>query len=273
MIPHDPALLRRLHLAAYACTVVDAGHPLRRALYGDLMRHTARHAAMVAELAPLLQAWHDAGVSALLYKGMHLSAFVYPVVGTRFHGDVDILVSAVSVQRAVAIARELHWEVESLRTGERDHNAATLSRREGATAIDLHRWAVHRPSRDMSHARHITDAVWARATHALLGTAPVFVPDAVDALLVGLVLERTWGDRWMTKAHDPIDWMLLRDRDGVTREALMERAGELGCPRTLASFLARFDPDTGLPALAPPGRMTRAALELRTGLESGLPEA
>src|SRR5690242_3540903 len=84
--------LRESGLGAYAYAALPAGHPLRAGLRTDFLGAIGRHYEIRRELAPLLAAWHDAGIEALLFKGFHLSEFVYPAPGIRFHGDVDVAV-------------------------------------------------------------------------------------------------------------------------------------------------------------------------------------
>jgi hypothetical protein len=79
--------------------------------------------------------------------------------------------------------------------------------------------------------------------------APVRVPAPVDALLVGLVLQRLWNDHGYLKPHDAIDFRLLIAR--VSRDELRDRARALRCTRTLAHFLDRCDPERGRLRLVP----------------------
>jgi hypothetical protein len=98
----------------------------------------------------------------------------------------------------------------------------------------------------------ITRAVWDASAEREWEGIRVRLPSAVDALLVGVVLQRCWGgDRWAVKPHDAVDFRLLAE-GGVSRAELEARADELRCRRTLDAFLTRCDPDTGRLTLAMP---------------------
>ena len=263
-----PEVLRRAGVAAYAYTV---GHPERAALRGDFLASLARHQRIKAELLPLLRAWNEAGVEVLLFKGFHLSEFVYPAPGARFHGDVDVVVRPERVELARRVARDAGWS-EQNDTGAIGksyfHNVCGLHVPGGATYVDLHRWAIHCELPWTGVPRRITEAVWSASRERVWEGVPVREPDDVDALLVGLILQRAWGgDRWGLKPHDAIDFRLLALR--VPRERLEARARELGATATLRRFLARCDPPAGRLRLAPEGRAARWASDLAALPERG----
>jgi len=260
LAPHrsgpSPDLLRESGLAAYAYTVLPPDAPERAGLRADYLAALTRHQRIKSELLPLLAAWNDAGIPVLLFKGFHLSEFVYPVAGARFHGDVDLLVRPEHVERASRIAQELGWreEANSMELGRPyDHNACSLFGPGGAAYLDLHRWALHSPLPWNRVQRRITEGVWSRSRESEWEGVPVREMDPLDGLLVGLVLQRCWGgERWRLKPQDPVDFRLLSERSGVTREQLWDRAREVGATRTLRIFLERCDPAAGVLDLSTP---------------------
>lgn len=273
-----PALLRAAGLAAYAYTALAPEAAERAELRGDYLAALSRHQRIRSELLPLLAAWREAGIGALLFKGFHLAEFVYPVPGARFHGDVDVLVRPGDAERAARIARERGWREEA-NTAEAGqpfhHNVCSLYGPGGAACVDLHRWALHSPLPWNRVQRRITEAVWARSRVREWEGVPIREMDAVDALLVGLVLQRCWGgERWHLKPHDVLDSGVLFERCGIGRDRLWERARELGAARTLRIFLGRCDPAAGVLDLAPPPpaslrRWDRAAFPERGPLGRG----
>jgi hypothetical protein len=267
-----PAVLRASCLAAYAYAVLPPDAPERAGLRGDYLAALARHQRIKGELVPLLAAWARAGIPTLLFKGFHLAEFVYPVPGARFHGDVDLLVRPEHVERASRIARELGWseEANSRELGRPyDHNACTLYGPGGAACVDLHRWVLHSSIPWNRVQRLVTEAVWTRSRTREWEGVTIREMDPVDALLVGLVLHRCWGgEHWHLKPHDPVDFRMLCERNGVTREQVWTRARELGADRTLGIFLERCDPLEGVfdpepPAAAALRRWDRAAFPER----------
>jgi hypothetical protein len=238
----------------------------------------------------LVAAWRRAGIDVLLFKGFALAEFVYPVAGCRPAADVDVLVPPADADRAEAIARSLGWESDrflhehpftgSTRTPSY-HAVADLTRPDAAARVDLHRIALHtrryRRSAPGALPARITSALWAASEERAWEGTTVRVPSAVDAALIGLILQRCWsGDRWQVRPRDVVDLQVLAERAGVTRAALEARARELGCTRTVAAFLDRCDPDTaGADMFASPSprtlrRLDRLALPERGLL--GLPE-
>ena len=250
------AELRGAGLAGYAYTVLGAA---RAELRGDYLGSLARHQRIKAEVAALVRAWNAAGIEVLVFKGFHLAEFVYPAPGARFHGDVDVVVRPGEVERARDVAVAAGWRLatDSTVVGKPYyHNVATLN---GADAsVDLHRWAIHSELPWTRVPRRITGAVWDASRERAWEGGRIREMAPVDALLVGLVLQRCWGDRWRLKPHDPIDFRLL----GVPRAELWARARELGATGALAHFLERCDPDAGRLQLAPPDRRTRLAWDL-----------
>jgi len=248
--PLPPAAdLRGWNLAAYAYTVLPADHPRRAELREDFLAACARHHTIRQELAPLIAAWHDAGIVAMLFKGFHLAEFIYAVAGARFHGDVDVLIHPEDAERAVDVARNLGWSDQHHTV--RAHGVCSLYG-PSAAVVDLHRFPLHGRITWSDTRRRITEAIWQRSREVAWTGTVVRVPDPVDALLI-LMLQRSWGsERWRFKPHDVLDVRALMERAGVTREAAHERARELGCLRTLELFLTRCDPAAGRLDLAPP---------------------
>lgn len=245
----DPKQVRTAMLGAFAYTALPADHPARPRFRADYLNGLARHLSIKAEVAPLLAAWHAAGIEALLWKGFYLAEFVYPIPGTRFHGDVDVLLHPRDLRRAARIAAELGW------TGGRDppgrpnafrHYAYGLIRPGGATLLDIHRYVLHRPAPWTIRPKHVTEALWNGSIETDWEGATVWLPHPVDAALICLILHRAWGsDRWSFKPHDFLDFRYLIEREGVDRTALESRAHELRCGRTLALTLDRCDPWAG----------------------------
>lgn len=256
--PPPPAELRAAGLAAHAYAVLPPQHPHRLLLRADFLSSLARHHRIKGELLPLLRAWRQAGIPVLLFKGFHLSEFVYPVPGARFHGDVDVLIRPEHTAAARRVAEAAGWAVDydSAELGQpRFHTAFELRSPGRDVFLDVHRYAVECMVRWSRLKARVTDAVWERARAREWEGVQVWEMDPVDALLVGLVLGRGWGDdAWGVKAHDVVDWRVLRERGGVGEAELQARARELGCTRTLRIFRERCDPDAGRLQLGPPSR-------------------
>jgi hypothetical protein len=271
--PPSASVLRAARLAPYAHSVLPAAHPIRAELRRDYVLSLGRHQRLKAEFQPLLRAWRAADIEILLFKGFQLSEFVYPRPGARFHNDVDVLLPPHQRDRAERVARDLGWyAARPVSSGLRhSHNAFCLSRMGGSTRIDVHTEILHVVLPWYRAQRRITESVWRSSRLRFWNGIGVREPSAVDMLLVALVLQRCWGaERWRLKPHDVIDFRYISALDGVSREALWERACALGCERTLAAFLARCDPESGLLDLSPIAPRERRRLDRVAFHERGL---
>lgn len=266
--PTDTTHLGHAMLGAFAYATLPFDHPARPAFRADYLKGAARHSAIKAEVAPLLAAWRAAGIEALLWKGFYLAEFVYPTPGTRFHGDVDVLVRPADLRQAGRIAAELGW------TGDPEpmnpphayrHYAYGLDRPGAATRLDVHRYVLHRPAPWTTRQKRITRAVWDRSIEIDWEGTTVRLPHPVDAALLCLLVHRAWGsDRWGLKPHDFLDLRYLIERKGVTEAALESRAAELGCRHTLAVMRERCDPWAGRFEPGVPKRAQSWRFDLRT---------
>lgn len=251
-------VVRAAQLGAYAYTTLPDDDPARPQFRADYLSALTRHHAIRRELVPLLAAWHRAAIEVLLFKGFYMAQFVYPVPGSRFHGDVDLALPRGREKEASVIARARGWteHANSADAGRPYlHCAFNLDRRDGATRIDAHRYLVHSRLPWPRLQPRVTAAVWNRSLETQLDGVPCRIPDPTDALLV-LALQRCWGDGWRLKMHDAIDMRHLTERFDVDRRALLDRARALGCARTVRIFLDMCDPENGRVRLDAPARGT-----------------
>jgi hypothetical protein len=233
----------------------------------DALAGLARHHAIKRELVPLIAAWRAAGIEVLLYKGFFLAEFVYPTPGTRFHGDVDLLIRPEHGADALRLAVVKGWRQRRYprRVGAADGGALfDLYQPGGAAQLDVHQLLV--PSARWWKRRQevITEAVWARSELREWEGTSVRLPDPRDAIVVNLALERAVSDAARgLKPHDAVDLALLMERGAATRDDLQRHARGLGCSRTLSFFLRHCEPalDPTTPIrLAPVARLSWQAV-------------
>nr|WP_256487963.1 lasso peptide biosynthesis B2 protein [Deinococcus sp. HSC-46F16] len=243
--PDVPALLAA-GLAGEVRSRLSPGHPLREALRGGHLALGARHAAIRAELRPLLAAWARDGTAPLLFKGFALAEFVYATPGERFYGDVDVLLPEDPgvLTRAVHVALAHGWRSDGLHAlPERwTHEAAHLYSPSGRVRLELHRAVV--PG-DPALARRLTQAVWTASREQNWEGVPVRLPAPADALIVGLALSRVWGDGGHLKPADYADTRRLLAESGLNQAELEVRARELGVTHTWAAFREACWPPEG----------------------------
>ncbi len=239
----NPETLRRSGLAAWAYAQLPLEHPQRAGLRSSFLQLLERHQRIKNELQPLLHAWADAGIELLLFKGFWLAERVYPVPGTRFFGDVDILIPPAQINTAASTAHEQGWLNRSVVAPPPPyrHMAFSLRKPGGWTQVDAHRFLLHSRTPWNSRQQRITDAMWASAHTWLWDGVRLRELAAVDAAIV-LMLQRCWGDDWRLKPADTIDLSCLIARGQLAADDVAKRAAELGCVRTVAIFLERCNP-------------------------------
>ena len=267
----EQRLLELTHLAAYAYTQVDPGHPQRDALLPAFLTATTAHETATAAVTPLLRAWRAAGVEALAFKGFALALSAYDHPGQRFYQDLDLLIRPRYAETAERVARELGWSVRwsAARAGNAyAHEALHLLSPDGRLMLDVHRLILHSYAPWQQRLRRLTEAAWAGSAQLPLGDTSVHVLDPRDAVLMGLVLNRAWStDAWRLKPRDYVDFRVVVEQHGVTKAALVGRARELRCELTLARFLQRCDPFEGRIDLRTPTRAQRLRWSLAVARE------
>jgi hypothetical protein len=285
--PPEVDLLRSSNLASYAYARLAPEHPMKAQLQTDLVLMTARHAAIRAELLPLIRAWRDAGIEVLIFKGFYLAEFVYEEPAQRHYGDVDILMRSEQALEASHIAQSLgcgwleSWHAERPSTihGYRapdwqQHEVMHLDNSKLHLRLDVHRRILHNKLFLTGLQERFTQEAW-RASQELdwEGGTIVRVLQPVDSLLIGLILNRCWSsDDWQLKPHDLLDFMALKRKYSVTKAALVQRARELNCTRTLKLFLTRCDAFEQRFDLRPPSRAERQRWNLTIIPERGHPK-
>jgi Uncharacterised nucleotidyltransferase len=239
-------LLRDTYLAAFAFTVLSEGHPSRNLLYSDYMLATARHLNFKARLLPLINTWRSLEIEVLLFKGFYLAELVYEFPEQRHFQDVDILLRPDQISKANAIAQSLGWKTiwdcESAMQPY-SHVALHLLSPDGLIQIDVHRRILHTRTPWIAIQQSFTEQAWKSALSQKWEDTDIKVLQPVDSLIIGLILNRCWSlDLWKLKPHDLLDFRNLVQRYGLTREALLARAEQLNCRRTVSIFLERCDP-------------------------------
>src|SRR5690606_22273410 len=89
------------------------------------------------------------------------------------------------------------------------HELLQLVHEATGISLDAHRRFIHK-NVNLSRRRDVGDAitgkVWAAAVRGDLEGVPVWLPDPLDAALVGLIAARSWsGDRYRLRPHDLLD--------------------------------------------------------------------
>ena len=233
--------IRRNYLGAW-CYAAAPFDSLRCAtLRSDYVQLVTRHQLIKRELIPLLRAWSESGIHTMPFKGFWMAEAVYETAGTRFYGDVDLLMRPQHREVALDIARGLGWTISGRIPPSYSHGLFNLVKPGGVTSIDAQRFPVHSRARWNARQRTIADAVWSASRRRAWEGADIHEADPTDAFLI-LVLQRAWGDSWRLKPADMIDLRELIRAYDVAWKDVVTRAAELRCGNTLDLFLKRCDP-------------------------------
>jgi hypothetical protein len=191
------------------------------------------HVGLLSELAGAFDA---DGIDWLVMKGPMLAATLYPAIGDRTYGDLDLLVRRRDYARAMTLLEGLgfvhaihNWAL----TEEMLNGQVSMSR--GRLTIDLH-WHLHYSRQDRRPFQLAPEAMIERRRTMLLSgvRAPVF--DAEDNLLsLAFHAGRSDGHRlvWFKDieraiAVDPPDF-----------DTLVQRSRAAGCAPTVGLMLRR----------------------------------
>jgi hypothetical protein len=196
---HDPDAIRLLPLVYR--TLADSGteDPYLARLKGVVRRAWYDNQRLFHGVGSALEALEDAGVRAMLLKGVPLAIQCYPEVGLRPMVDVDVLVEPRRAREAISALERAGWpsqpdlpDPEAVPYGEQMlHQVACVSA-EGH-AIDLHWRYVPWVARDGSGQ---DPALWACARDLEVAGRHALAPGPDDLLL--LVILHAYRAGWAT---------------------------------------------------------------------------
>lgn len=265
-------VLRARRLEAWAYTVLPTGHPLKVLCKSAFITARARHELIKQEVLEMVRAWNAAGIEPVLYKGFALAEFTYPQPGTRFHGDVDVLVRPEDFRRALEIGHERGWQTPQplehwLFSQSANPHELSLKKYRAHTAFDVHQRLVPSVLSRTPREHAMTQAAWQNSRPIEWEGTRIRLLSPEDAFVFGLVISRCWsGDGWRLKSHDLLDGLALI-RQGLTRESVLARAATLNISRTVNAFLARCDPFAAKLEMTPPASFRVFQLELNSASE------
>ncbi|MFC4455996.1 lasso peptide biosynthesis B2 protein [Deinococcus sonorensis] len=242
--PGDLALLEHAGLAALLASRLPADYPDQPLLQPARLSLLGRQMMTRRTMRALLQAWHEAGIQAVLLKGFALSEWVYRVPGVRPYGDVDVLIRKADLPAALHAARQLGWHTDGLEHTPQawTHELAHALSPDGQVRLDLHRYLTHWHGGRARKVQQLTEAVWADSQEVLLDGVPVRMP-AIPDLALHLALARAWGDdAGQLKPADYPDLQTLMERAQLTPAQLRAHAQRRGAAHTWAAFLTVCNP-------------------------------
>lgn len=173
---------------------------------------------LIAGALPGVQALEQAGIRTLLLKGLALAYTVYPRLGLRTFGDVDVLVEPTAARDAEALLTRLGWRPirHVAEPTQRLRHSLGLANRDGIL-VDLHWHALAECC-----AADADSGFWQRAETLRLGPLTTRVLSPPDQLLHVAIHGLRWSpsdsEIWIAdaaailrRAAAAFDWNRLAD--------------------------------------------------------------
>ncbi len=183
----------------------------------DFLAAAAR--AMVAErqLAQVLQALAEAGVSTLVVKGAAMGAY-YPDPALRSYGDLDVVVPHHQLEQAATALSRIGYRGSDQKQWRLAHHfhLSPLHSEDGRLTVEIH-WQLARPNQPWTLPM---EELWARAIPWSVAGQPTLRLDAVDTVLylslhtlihhlARLGLRPLCDLRQVIKDWGPLEWQAL----------------------------------------------------------------
>jgi hypothetical protein len=205
--------------------------PDRERLKGIYRHSWSSNQILFNAVGPVLHAFRDAGIEAMVLKGGAVAGLYPDGLGTRPMRDIDILLRREAVDDGLVVLAE-HGitapDPSGLVRARRAKHSESLSGPNGFD-LDLHWEALFKVGSDSS--------LWRSARPGVLGDAPVLVPGLADQLLHACVHGTGFTPapmRWITDAM-----LILRASDGeLDWEHLIAAAREHHASRNLHRALS-----------------------------------
>lgn len=221
----DAASQRLIPLLARNLQRLGVDHPDVGRMRGIHRYWWSRNQILLRKLPQVLAALADAGIEAMVLKGIPLALRYYDDVGLRPMTDFDLLVPTVDADRALAVMAAHGWSInEPVRVFRRDRRIDVYARpgvgfvAADRTECDLHWHLLHDCCWDGADA-----PFWAHATTLAWQGHSFRVPQATDLLFHVIVHGAAFNlmppIRWiadatqvMRRAPAEIDWDRLLDQ-------------------------------------------------------------
>jgi hypothetical protein len=240
--PHNRNSLLKSHLKAFpaGCEWLPhlVGHTLENSdqcelawelpVRPELGRLIAgRNLFLLSEFGRVLQQLHTAGVPVIVLKGVALCEGVYPHLGIRTFGDMDLLIQRPDLTRVSRILMELGFQPGflSLRPGGEDFIAHTLFEKPGLKPIIVEpHWSLGPPYPNIDGINYLP-GLWERAVKATVAGVDTLVLSPEDFLLhlcLHLFKHRL-GPFWLVSACDITEFVHCYQKS-LDWQAFLQRA-------------------------------------------------
>ncbi len=194
------------------------------------------HLRVVGALSQISRAFDEAGLSWVTMKGPVVAGLLYPDVGDRTYGDLDLLLDRRDFAQAMRLLEDLGYEhsIHNWALAER-MLAGQVSLTSPMVSIDLH-WHVHYSHEDRRPFAIDPEAMIGRACRVIVSGVSVPSFDPVDRLLMlAFHAARSGGHRLVW--HKDVERAIAVERPDL--DELVRRCRTERCAPPVGLILAR----------------------------------
>ena len=247
---HEAAFKHGLHLLLYhrlkeAGLLMVMPESCREDLREHFLAATARNMMMLHHAGKILQVLRKHGVEVIVLKGLYLAENVYPSIGLRVFGDVDLLLRRADVDGGLALLRSLGYQLSTWydpQDPNRDIKHLPPLIKEDAPVVELH-WNILKE--DTPFDIRIDD-LWRRAQPARVAGVDVLAL-GIEDLILHLAVHASYqhGFRGGIRPLYDITAVLQKWQGQVQWDQLARTAREWGTERVLWLTLSLVAEVTG----------------------------
>ena len=214
---------------------------LREYLLGLIAVTRANNQNMLDQAVEISTVLSDRGIDTLFFKGVaHLVTKTYPNVGSRYTGDIDVLVAPEKVDEAREALVDLGYvEVKSTINPDTHWHTYPLVNAELGTCVELHRRCVPQ-SLDGPLSN---DHIWANSISVDYRNTCLSVPSIEDSVLLAIVHSELIDgqlDQFRTPLRAIVDVHFLRERLCTEPIHFGEKTRNSPIPGALSRFSASY---------------------------------
>ena len=184
---HEVAFKHGLHLLLYhrlkeAGLLMVMPESCREYLREHFLAVTARNMKILHHAGKILQVLRNHGVEVIVLKGLYLVENIYPSIGLRVFGDVDLLLRRADVDGGLELLRSLGYQLSTWydpQDPNRDIKHLPPLIKEDAPMVELH-WNIL--EEDAPFDIRIDD-LWSRAQPVKVAGVDILAPGIEDLIL------------------------------------------------------------------------------------------
>ena len=231
--------------------VIDPGNrvpePVSEALHETLLQATARNMRIMHYTGQILKTLTSSGIEVIALKGLYLAEAVYPSIGLRKFGDLDLLVHKQELGSVLNIMQSMGYVLSTyydLADDNRDIKHIPPMNHPGWPTVEVH-WTI---LEEDSPFRIYVDDLWKRSQPARIADVDISALSLED-LLLHLCIHHTYQHRLQAGLRSLYDIAFIMQKYAaqINWQKLEETASSWGAARVIALTLALANDLFGVP--------------------------